>query len=558
MAYVIINDKHLKAIADVLRKYNDKLTYKPREMAEAIDILGSDGGNHGGLTGKYIIGVDVPGAAFEVLVKDCIEEDGSYFMPDGMWEDKNIVGPIIIPYGLKEIPDEGLKDTLGITDITFAPELRTIGDYAFYNALDMADRVLVIGIDVEAIGDYSFANNEIGEIELNTTLTSIGNYAFANNPNLTKCNGKLDSVPEGIFDECTSLTHVEIGDKAESIGDYAFRNCGLTNIIFNENLRAIGKYAFMSCTDLLELNLSSNIETIGEGAFSGCAFTEVELNKRLQSIGAYAFAGNENLLTVTFNEGLTDIEHHAFNNCTALKDIVFPSTLQRISYNAFAVDYWNAGYIVNVTFNEGLTSIGDHAFANKNIVFDSLPSTLTNVGTRAFYRNNSLTSVEIPSGITEIKRETFLNCYSLNTVTLNEGLLEISAQAFGGTKVYELICPSSLKRFNPNAFYSDATTARRLRRLEFDLSKNGLTFDNTSSYPLVMSTPNSTLNNYITFKGQNGYKATTSSAYNRDFFSHESVNNEYTTISVPWDQSENPNGFPWGATNATIIYNNGL
>ena len=320
MAYVIINDKHLEAIANALRKVGGKETYKPREMAPDIERL-SGGTGFNGLLGKYFIGVDIPGAAVELMIKDCINEDGVLFLPENMWTGKTIKGDVVIPYGIVEIPDEYFKDTLGITDVTFPLGLTTIGVSAFENAINgpndtitfvdvetigdrafynSAFKTLLSHNDTLVIGDYAFQNSIIEEIELdgdvsigekafahdakttddakalkkltiNGTVVNMGPYAFQYNVNLKDVIGEFDYIGGGAFENCSALESITLSDTAEAIGASAFMNSGIKNITFPPSITTIGSRAFENCDKLENVMISqTGITTIEESTFHGC------------------------------------------------------------------------------------------------------------------------------------------------------------------------------------------------------------------------------------------------------------------------------------------------
>ena len=662
MAYVIINDKHLEAIANALRKVGGKETYKPREMAPDIERL-SGGTGFNGLLGKYFIGVDIPGAAVELMIKDCINEDGVLFLPENMWTGKTIKGDVVIPYGIVEIPDEYFKDTLGITDVTFPLGLTTIGASAFENAINGPTDTITF-TDVETIGERAFANSTFKElvshndtltigtqafhnssietieldgdvsigasafahdakttddakalkkVTINGTVVDMGSNAFKNNVNLTEVNGEV-LVSGGAFENCGLLKAITLNDNATSIGASAFKNCqALETITMPQSVTSIGSDAFYGCENLADFEIPSALETIGDSAFGSCSsLTRMEFPNTLKTIGEYAFSNCENLATITLPEGLETIGEYAFASCPVTKmtipgtvelmgahifgegpslktltlsegiekigsrafygiinsaHVYCPSTLKYIDYEAF-----KGSEQLSITLNEGLLRIEDYAFYGTAGAGTGrkgeIPSTVGYIGSYA-YAYTRMGDVTIPSGVTELEEGTFHGS-QLGNITLNEGLKLIGHQCFADTYITELSCPASLERFHTSAFscdesssgYPDYNYYSYLKKLEFNLSPDHqLVLDNTGSYySLTMSDEATASNkNYITFKGQGGQiPRLETTRYSYYIFGDETVNHANTVISVPWDKSENPAGFPWGATKATIIYNNGL
>ena len=83
---------------------------------------------------------------------------------------------------------------------------------------------------------------------------------------------------------------------------------------------------------------------------------------------------------VTFLEGCAEIPTLWFASCSALKTIVWPSTMKKIGDAAF--EY--AG-LETLTLPEGFNSLGERCFKNSKLVNVVLPNSLTVIPDRAFY-----------------------------------------------------------------------------------------------------------------------------------------------------------------------------
>ena len=77
----------------------------------------------------------------------------------------------------------------------------------------------------------------------------------------------------------------------ESIGDYAFRECGITRLTLPDGLQAIGKGAF-SHSLVEEVRLPAGLLTLPTGTFQGCTRLRViYLGSGLELVSDYAFDG---------------------------------------------------------------------------------------------------------------------------------------------------------------------------------------------------------------------------------------------------------------------------
>ena len=81
----------------------------------------------------------------------------------------------------------------------------------------------------------------------------------------------INEIQEFAFDSCKSLTNIIFPSTLTKIGIYSFNYSGLTSIILNENIEAIGKHAFAYWYQLKEVNLVEvKIKTLEKGIFKSC------------------------------------------------------------------------------------------------------------------------------------------------------------------------------------------------------------------------------------------------------------------------------------------------
>lgn len=84
---------------------------------------------------------------------------------------------------------------------------------------------------VTAVGEYAFRDCSIGKFVFADGLKKIGQCAFYNSKvREVVLPSTLLQVPTGTFQKCTSLTTVRMGANTELIGEYAFDGCPLADI----------------------------------------------------------------------------------------------------------------------------------------------------------------------------------------------------------------------------------------------------------------------------------------------------------------------------------------
>ena len=107
-----------------------------------------------------------------------------------------------------------------------------------------------------------------------------------------------------------------------------------------------------------EYHVHEGTEVIGNGALENCTkLTRVVIPNSVLIIEAGAFQGCNHLRDVVFSEGLTRIETAAFQG-TALKNVAFPKTLERINHGAFE----DCSKLTHIEMPKSVIFIGDWCF----------------------------------------------------------------------------------------------------------------------------------------------------------------------------------------------------
>ena len=233
---------------------------------------------------------------------------------------------------------------------------------------------------------YNVSLNFVGDDVTTYSVTSIGSYAFQN---------------------CKSLTSIEIPNSVTSIGSYAFSGCsGLTGeLVIPDGVTSIEGFAFSGCTGLTgELVIPDGVTSIEGSAFSGCTgLTSIEIPNSVTSIGSSAFRGCTGLTSIEIPSSVTSIDGSAFSGCTGLTNISVAAG------NAKYDSRDNCNVIIETATNKLV-------FGCKNTV---IPDEITSIGSYAFSGCTGLTSIEIPSSVTSIGSSAFSGCTGLRTVTSN-------------------------------------------------------------------------------------------------------------------------------------------
>ncbi len=301
---------------------------------------------------------------------------------------------------------------------------------------------------VTSIGRTAFEDcTGLTSVTIPESVTEIGNYAFWDCTGLTTVNFNATN--------CIDMSHIEYYEWGQKEGIYSvFNGCtNLATVNIGENVTRIPEYAFYNCTGLTSVTIPESVTYIGRAAFSGTPWNTawytnqpdgmIYINKVL-----YDYKGTmpENT-SIEIKEGTASISDYAFYNCTGLTSVTIPESVTSIGGSAFK----GCTGLTTVNFNSAnCTKMSDteyySIFGDMEIyfVFDECPNlTTVNIGENvttipdyAFSGCTGLTSVTIPESVTSIGNYAFSGCTGLTSVTIPESVTSIGSSAFYNTPWY--------------------------------------------------------------------------------------------------------------------------
>ena len=132
----------------------------------------------------------------------------------------------------------------------------------------------------------SFLNGVLETVVLKGTVTFTDDCTFG------PCSSTLKSVtlengitviPTSCFANCGKITEITIPASIINIGDNAFYNTSLKNLVIPDGVQTIGAQAFYG-TQLTNVSIPASVMSIGENAFNTSTTTNVTLNKKANEI----------------------------------------------------------------------------------------------------------------------------------------------------------------------------------------------------------------------------------------------------------------------------------
>ena len=425
----------------------------------------------------------------------------------------NNFSTIELPENLEIIGLDALAVCTELSSLTIPETVRLIGSTAFSGCDGLVRFTYnAVNADILAPDEYDSSHPKILDYELVPGADSVDVpyiTRIVNNivpPSVVRVSigDNVKKIPNCLFNNCSNLGRLEMGQSVEEIGYLAFQNCVLNSIDLS-NVKKIGESAFIgSSLKTVDLN---NAETVGKSAFygvktlesvklsgqindeafMGCsALSELEILPTVKHIGNYAFADCWYLGQVDLSQ-VESFGSCAFRNCLYLNTPSLAGAVE-IGGNSFvgcssltAGDLKNAKSVgggafegcalVNVDLS-GADSIGGAAFRNNS----QLVSVKLNgaIGGYAFEGCKKLSDVEFGTGVRSIGEKAFSSCTSLpvydniryagiyaveaadkysTAYTIQDGTRWIGDEAFKGCEsVVSISLPESLERIGLSAF----------------------------------------------------------------------------------------------------------
>lgn len=287
-----------------------------------------------------------------------------------------------------------------------------VPDYKFKNPfVDKTFNKVIIKRGITRLGDYLFhasrnfeyedpgdaRNTQIYELEISDTVTEIGKYSFYEVEKLKSLQfpSSLKRIDESAFGSIKSLVNIQLNEGLKTIGKYAFRLTGISNVRLPQSVTEIGEYAFSTCLSLKDVEGFEKLTIIPDGIFQSCPIEKFDFSNTVQ-IGKSSFK-NTKIKNLDFlTKKLTKIDDFAFSQCEQLKNVNIPNSVKEIGTYAF-----EKTALEKIVIPDSVITLGWGTFSEcKNLVDISLPNNALSLG-GTFVKCVNIKSLVIPENIIE-------------------------------------------------------------------------------------------------------------------------------------------------------------
>lgn len=242
---------------------------------------------------------------------------------DSWFSSNNSIKQVTLREGVTSIGNSAFSDCSKLETLIVPNSLSNIGSSAFYGTAwynAQPDGLVYVG---NVAYKYKGVMPENTAIVFKTGTNGIAGGAFSGCTNLIGIEIPKDVTRIGAstFYGCTNLNNVSmLSEVITTIGERAFENCkSLSKIELPQTLKLIDNYAFYRCSSLEEINIPASVDSLGYSVFQSCsklATVEIHCN---DVYGQFHYMSS--IKSVIIGKKVTALEDAAFNGCNNLTSV---------------------------------------------------------------------------------------------------------------------------------------------------------------------------------------------------------------------------------------------
>lgn len=311
---------------------------------------------------------------------------------------------LVLADTVKTIGKYAFRNLTKLSSVTFSASLETIGEYAF----DGCESLTVFNApsSLKTIEYSAFANSGLETVTLNEGLESI----LGKDNNLNAYPGPFENTKIKTLKVPSTVTKVCVFGRISSL-ETLYISADFLNSVYTRNGSTSVRRLFLTGGSLSMIDLFDD-------------FYEVHFASGVTSTNTYTYKLYSNALIV--NESNVQISvpddyvgEYVTSESAVTGKFVTENDLIYYSYNGrkILVRYTGEKTVIEASDLSGITDIYNPAFRNTNITSVTLPSSVKNIGEKAFSSCKSLSTVYIPSSVERIAGYAFIWSGSDSSIT---------------------------------------------------------------------------------------------------------------------------------------------
>lgn len=406
---------------------------------------------------------------------------------------------VVIPSSVTKVDFSAFENCPNLLKVTMGSNVKTIGASAFSGCTSL--KSISLPAKTSELGSGAFAKcSSLSNIPIdyqnksfvcesgvlyNKDMTEILQYLAGKPSTSYTMPSSVEKIGEYAFWGAELLTGVTISSKVKEIPEYAFDNCnGLSTVTLPSSVESLQAYSFGDCVNLSKIYIPKSVGYIDENAFA-CSnritiqFTDGSGNpvgdtttvneNAADSVVSEnaAVSGNaaqtEDQSDTSFLYETTDFTENVLPGELGAGKIVGGNVVVMMSSEQ-AVRGANMGLAetedgIAASGSHGTYTPGDYEILSGTLAgyygSDSdvaLPVNVSRIGERAFYKNDTLHTIELPSRLTSIGDFAFARS-GLTSVNIPEGVTDIGYAAFYHcNQLADVTIPTTVSHIDLGAF----------------------------------------------------------------------------------------------------------
>lgn len=309
---------------------------------------------------------------------------------------------LVLADTVKTIGKNAFRNLTKLSSVTFSASLETIGQYAF----DGCESLTVFNApsSLKTIEYSAFANSGLETVTLNEGLESI----LGKDNNLNAYPGPFENTKIKTLKVPSTVTKVCVFGRISSL-ETLYISADFLNSVYTRNGSTSVRRLFLTGGSLSMIDLFDD-------------FYEVHFASGVTSTNTYKLYSN----ALIVNESNVQISvpddyvgEYVTSESAVTGKFVAENDLIYYSYNGrkILVRYTGEKTVIEASDLSGITDIYNPAFRNTNITSVTLPSSVKNLGEKAFSSCKSLSTVYIPSSVERIAGYAFIWSGSDSSIT---------------------------------------------------------------------------------------------------------------------------------------------
>lgn len=333
-----------------------------KSITGKIVSIGDDAFKAKGVTSINLNGMvkSIGASAFEGSKLEGIDLSGVTSIGDSAFKNTQI-SSIDIPSSVTRVGKEVFANNSKLTSIKINNSAVSVGEFMnsgnssidssinlgsvvkvsenMFKNFKFSSNSTIVMSNVTSIGASAFESTDIQKIN-NISIgkvTGVGDKAFYNLDIKNLGLGKISSVGEKAFALSSGSSNILPKVDLSSVtvlGNNAFENRKINELnLSGSNITSISKFAFKSC-GISNVIFSDKITSVGESSFEGNSFNNIQLPSSLTNIGVNAFKGNIVITSLNLPASLKKIDSGAFDSWSLLE------TIHNNSISFYDYDNW--------------------------------------------------------------------------------------------------------------------------------------------------------------------------------------------------------------------------